>query len=107
VPGRKRKNLENSSNWRVVAVAEPKPLTPDWMLYQFLKSWTPDDIKLAIKKNVKIDFTPFKEQVISKTVEKILEWFQTYRPDLYQVLACEDGIRWLRMNVENALRIRK
>ena len=104
MPKEKRQNLENSSNWRVVAVAEPRPLTPDWMLYQFLKPWTPKDIETAIRRKVTVDFSNLRNYIVNLATEKILEWFRTYRPDLAEILETEDGIEWLRMNVEKAIR---
>jgi hypothetical protein len=90
----------NSSKWvPVEAPPQIKPLTPEWAALKFLEDWTPNDIELAIKKNFEIDLGPFWSYVESIVIKEVLNWFKTYRPDLHKVLATEDGIRWLKMNI--------
>lgn len=36
-------------------------------------------------------------------VNKILEWFRTYRPDLYAVLNTPEGLEWLKRNIKTIL----
>jgi hypothetical protein len=38
-------------------------------------------------------------------INEVLNWFKTYRPDLHKVLATEDGIQWLRMNIRKLTQI--
>jgi hypothetical protein len=94
----------NSSKWiPVEAPPQIKPLTPEWAALKFLEDWTPNDIELAIKKNFEIDLGPFWSYVEDMVVEKILEWFKTFRSDLYMVLASNQGRLWLRQNIRRIL----
>jgi hypothetical protein len=97
----------NSSNRWIPVEAPPqvKPLTPEWMLYQFLVNWTPQDLEIAIRKNVEINLGPFWGYVENMVINEVLNWFKTYRPDLHKVLATEDGIQWLRMNIRKLTQI--
>jgi hypothetical protein len=97
----------NSSNKWIPVEAPPqiKPLTPEWMLYQFLSGWTPQDLQIAIRKNVEINLEPFWGYVENMVINEVLNWFKTYRPDLHKVLAMEDGIQWLRMNIRKMTQI--
>lgn len=97
-------NPPSNSVWIPVdAPPEVKPLTPEWAALQFLSDWTPEDIELAIKKNFEIDLGPFWTYVEGIVIKEVLNWFKTYRPDIHKVLATEEGIQWLKMNIRKMM----
>ena len=84
-------------------------LSAEWILLQFLKDWRAEDIDLAVKNGVDlrklIVENPDEAQKIGGlaqlfnpewTVVDILYWFAVRRPDLYERLAREDGIEWIK-----------
>jgi hypothetical protein len=82
----------------------PSPMSFDWMALKFLEPWTPEDLALAIRSGVTFDLSPFLGIVEEVAILQILEWFKKYRPDLYAVLATEEGVAWLRKNIRLALK---
>ena len=105
---KKRKQSPNrnpsESSWVVVEHAiDPQPFSADWFALNFLKEWTPEDLAIAIKKNVQIDLSTFASMIEDMVVNKILEWFRVFRPDLYTVLNSPEGLEWLRRNVKTIL----
>lgn len=93
-------NPPSSNAW--VPVETPpqvEPLTPEWAALKFLEDWTPQDIELAIKKNVELNLAPFWSYVENIVIKEILNWLRVHRPDLHNVLASERGIKWLKMNL--------
>ena len=93
---------EQQAKW--VVVKGPEPFTAEWFLYNFLKDWTPDDLRLVIKKGVDIELGAFKDVIVEMAVREVLNWFKQYRPDLWEVLTTEEGLQWLRRQVERAIR---
>ena len=87
------------------ASPSPDPLSFDWMALKFLESWTPEDLALAIRSGATFDLAPFLGVVEEMAILQILEWFKKYRPDLYAVLATEEGVAWLRKNIRLALKM--
>jgi len=92
-----------------------KPFSDEWFLLQFLKNWTPDDIRLAIRKNIDLaelmlkhpeKSRPFmnlackhREAASEVTAGDILVWFSIRRPDLYKaIVEDEAGIKWVIKN---------
>jgi len=103
----RRKANQNSgnSNWVVVdCPPEPEPFTPDWFALNFLAEWTPEDLTAAIERGVQVDFSMFAGYIEDMAIKKILEWFKTYRPDLYGVLSAPEGVEWLRRQIKRILR---
>ena len=100
-----KEDRRKQSDWVVIKPSDVKPLTPEWFALKFLTDWTADDIRLAIKKNIVIDMTPFWGYVEDLIVNNILEWFKKYRPDLYDALNTEEGVGWLRMNIRRMIQI--
>jgi len=114
----KRNKLVNSNS--KLNLPPVKPLSDEWFVLQFLKNWTADDIRLAIKKNVDLaelmlkhprEAEPLKKiaekhDPSSVTVGDILYWFSIRRPDLYKAIV-EDrrGIEWVARNAVNLKRI--
>ena len=108
LPSRKRKPLK-----------PVKSLSDEWFILQFLRNWTADDIRLAIRKNVDLAELmlkhPKEAEPIRKIAEKydpssvtvgdILYWFSVRRPDLYKAIV-EDrrGIEWV---AKNAAKLKK
>ena len=72
-------------------------------MYKFLAEWTPDDFKTIVEKDMDVDLSAFTEFIVATAVEKVLEWFKTYRPDLAQILETERGRAWLEKTVRRAL----
>jgi len=75
----------------------------EWAALKFFSSWTPDDLRLAIERGLQVDLSSFSWIVEELAVQKVLEFFASYRPDLFAVLSTEDGMRWLRSNVRRVL----
>jgi len=86
-----------------------EPLSAEWTLLQFLKDWRAEDIDLAVRNGVDlrklIVENPDEARKIGGlaslfnpewTVVDILYWFAVRRPDLYERLAREDGIEWIK-----------
>jgi len=92
-------------------------LSDEWSVLQFLKKWTPDDIREAIRSDAKLaqlfvdhrgiangmgwiarrrgrsDLSPFIN------LGNILTWFHERRDDLFQAIITEPGgIAWLDRN---------
>ena len=95
---------QNGSSWVVIEhTIEPEPFSADWFALNFLREWTPQDLAVAIRKGYQVDLSAFAGMVVDMAVNKILDWFKTYRPDLYAVLNTEEGIEWLKKNIKTIL----
>jgi len=81
-----------------------QPFSFDWLALKFLESWTPDDLAMAIRSGAVLDLSLFIDLIEGIVVESVLNWFRERRPDLYAVLATEEGVAWLKRNVRLALR---
>lgn len=84
-------------------------LSAEWALLQFLKDWRTSDIDLAVRNGVdlrKLIIDNLDEahklgglaQLFNPewTVADILLWFSVRRPDLYERLVMEDGVKWIQ-----------
>jgi len=78
---------------------EVKPFSPQWLALQFLVDWTPEDIEMAIDRDVEINLRPFISVVENIVIQEILKWFKDKRPDIYEVLSTNKGTNWLRKNI--------
>jgi len=84
--------------------SEPEPFTPQWFLFNFLKEWTSEDLKIAIEKDVQVDLSFLGDYIIDIIIDEVLKWFKEHRYDLYEVLNTKRGIEWLRKNIARILR---
>jgi len=84
--------------------SEPEAFTPQWFLFQFLREWTPEDLEVAIKKDVQVDLSFLGDYIIDAIANEVVKWFREYRPDLYKVLSTDEGISWLKRNIKRILR---
>lgn len=97
-------------------------MSDEWFILQFLKNWTANDIRLAIRKNVDLaelmlkhprEVEPLKKiaekhDPSSVTVGDILYWFSIRRPDLYKaIVADRKGVEWIAKNVSELKKILK
>jgi len=103
-----------------LALPPVRILSDEWFVLQFLKNWTADDIRLAIKKNVDLaelmlkhprEAEPLKKiaekyDSSSVTVGDILYWFSVRRPDLYKAITeSERAIRWIQKNFSSLRKV--
>lgn len=79
-------------------------LSPEWALFRFLGEWTPEDMQIAVKKNVDIDLSMAAGFIVDTAIEELLKRFKEQRPDLHAVLNSSEGKSWLRSKVTKALR---
>lgn len=86
-----------------VASSKPEAFSPEWMLFSFLKEFTPEDIESAINSNLQLDFSAMIGMVENYVVDEILKKFETFRPDLHKVLSKTKGKDWLKTQIRNAL----
>jgi hypothetical protein len=93
---------QRANNW--VPVTQPEPFSIEWVALNFLKAWTPEDIKIAIKKHVEIELGPFIGLVEEKVMGEVMDFMARYRPDLHEVLNTDEGREWLRWNIRRILR---
>jgi len=84
--------------------SELEPFSPQWFLFKFLEHWTPEDLEVAIKKDVQVDLSFLGDYIIDAVVNEVLKWFKEYRPDLHKVLATDEGVSWLKRNIKRILR---
>lgn len=96
-------NQEPLNEYKVVKPPKPEAFTPEWALFSFLGKWTPEDMEIAVRKNIQVDFSAYTSSVVDYTIAEILKKFETYRPDLQKVLASMSGKAWLRTQILKAL----
>ena len=87
----------------VQAPVKPEAFTPEWALFSVLSEWTPEDMGVAVHKNIQVDFSGYVGTVVDYAIGEILKKFETYRPDLHKVLASTEGKSWLKTQIMNAL----
>jgi len=94
----------NQAEWVPIApLTKPEPFTADWFAYNFLKEWTSHDLAYAIQKDIQIDLSAIISMAEDIIVQQVLNWFKTYRPDLFSVLSSEEGVKWIKMNIRRGL----
>jgi hypothetical protein len=84
-------------------VPYPPAFTPEWALFRFLDDWTPGDLDIAVRKNLEVDFSASLGMVEDYVTTEILKKFETYRPDLYQVLTKENARKWLKKQIHRSI----
>ena len=92
--------LPPNNNYTVVKQQSPKAFTPEWALFRFLDAWLPEDLELAIRKNIEVDLSSALPMVVDYATVEILKIFGTYRPDLQQVLSKEQSKQWLKKQIK-------
>jgi len=93
-------NQQPNNNYTVVKPPSPKAFTPEWALFRFLDAWSPEDLEIAIRKNVEVDLSSALPMVIDYATVEILKIFGTYRPDLHQTLSSQKGKEWLKRQIK-------
>lgn len=93
-------NESHNNNYTVVKPPSPPAFTPEWALFRFLDEWNPEDLDIAIRKNVEVDFSSAMGMVEDYVADEILKKFQTYRPDLHKVLSSSKGKTWLKTQIK-------
>ncbi len=88
----------------VVKPPSPPAYSPEWFLFSFLAEWSPEDLELAVRKNVEVDLSSAMGMVEDYVATEILKKFETYRPDLCKVLSKENAKQWLKRQIRNAIR---
>lgn len=94
---------QTNSNYTIVKPASPKAFTPEWALFRFLDAWSPEDLDLAIRKNVEVDFSASLGMVEDYVATEILKKFEAYRPDLHSVLSKETARKWLKTQIHRSI----
>ena len=94
---------QSNSNYTVVRPPSPPAFTPEWALFSFLGEWTSEDLEIAIRKNVEVDLSSAMGMVEDYVATEILKKFETYRPDLHQVLSKESGRDWLKRQIKTSI----
>jgi len=97
---------QKTSEYEVVASPtppSPQAYTPEWALFRFLGEWTPEDLEIAVRKNVEVDLSSAMGMVEDYVATEILKKFETYRPDLHKVLAKEKGVEWLKIQIRRSM----
>ena len=95
---------QRTNQYKVVsAPVEPEAFTPEWALFSFLGEWTPEDMGIAIRKNIQVDFSGYIGSVVDYALGEILKKFEDFRPDLHKVLSSSEGKAWLKTQILQAL----
>ncbi len=92
-----------NNNYTVVKAPSPPAFTPEWALFRFLETFTPEDIEIAIRTNYKVDLSSALGSIVDAAVEEVLEKFKSRRPDLYAILASKKGKEWLKRQIKTSL----
>ena len=92
-----------NSNYKLVAPPPLQSFTPEWALFRFLQNWTPEDMQIAIKKDVALDLSAYINLIEKYVTDELLNKFKIYRPDLYEVLSKNEGKAWLRRKIRQAM----
>ena len=97
-------NKRPNNNYTVVKAPFPPAFTPEWALFRFLGEWTPEDLEMAIRKNVEVDLSSAMGMVEDYVTTEILKKFETYRPDLHRVLSKENSKQWLKRQIHTSIK---
>jgi hypothetical protein len=101
-------NSKTNSSSKWVPVEAPrqvkpqaKPLTLEWTAKNFFESWSAEDLRLAIKKDIDIDLSLFLNYVADEVGEALQKWFteKLGRPDLAEVFKTEEARRWVMRKI--------
>ena len=92
-----------NNNYTIVKSPSPPAFTPEWALFRFLDSWSPEDLDMAVRKNVEVDFSASLGMVEDYVTTEILKKFETYRPDLHKVLLKDASKRWLKTQIHRSI----
>ena len=102
------KSTQSPNEYVVVAPPPVAAYSAEWAALSFLKRWTPEDIQIAIRKDIEVDLSSFMgkfmKDMVCKIVDEVLNWFKVYRPDLYGALATKEGILWIEANVRRMVK---
>ena len=96
-------NEQTNNNYTVVKTLSPPAFTPEWALFRFLDAWSPEDLEMAIRKNIEVDFSASLGMVEDYVTTEILKKFETYRPDLHKTLSKENGKKWLKEQIHRSI----
>jgi len=96
-------NQSPNNNYTVVKPPSPPTFTPEWALFKFLGDWSPEDLDIAVRKNVEVDLSAVMGMVEDYVVTEILKKFETYRPDLHKVLSKDSAKNWLKRQIRRAV----
>ncbi len=91
--------MPQNNNYTVVKPPSPQSFTPEWALFRFLGDWSPEDLDIAVRKNVEVDLSSAMGVVEDYVATEILKKFETYRPDLHKVLSSSKGKEWLKKQI--------
>lgn len=100
---KKLSNKPVNNNYVVVKPPSPPSFTPEWALFRFLEEWTPEDLDIAVRKNVEVDFSSVLGMVEEYVAAEILKKFEIYRPDLHKTLSSSKGIEWLKKSIRKSI----
>lgn len=92
---------KSENGWKVVP-PELKPYTPEWFLFNYLESWTEDDLDTAIRNDIRPDLTTYSELILDQTTDFFLNLFKLHRPDIAHRIQTRDGREWLKRIVKSA-----
>ena len=95
--------MQTNNNYTVVKPPSPPAFTPEWALFRFLDEWNPEDLDIAIRKNLEVDFSSAMGMVEDYVATEILKKFETYRPDLHKVLSSSKGKEWLKKQIRMSI----
>ena len=96
-------NPQTNNNYTVIKPPSPPAFTPEWALFRFLGEWSPEDLEIAVRKNVEVDLSSAMGMVEDYVATEILKKFETYRPDLHKVLSKENGRNWLKKQIRRSI----
>ena len=96
-------NNQPNNNYTVVKAPSPPAFTPEWALFRFLDDWSPEDLEIAVRKNIEVDFSASLGMVEDYVTTEILKKFETYRPDLHKILSKDAPKRWLKTQIHRSI----
>jgi hypothetical protein len=96
-------NQPQPSSYKLVAPPPLESFTPEWALFRFLQPWTPEDMQIAIKKDVALDLSAYMNLIEKYVTDELLDKFKIYRPDLYTILSKQEGKAWLKRKIRQAM----
>jgi hypothetical protein len=76
-----------------------RPFSAEWAALRFLDPWDAGTLEMAIERDERIPLSSLITLAEDVIIEQLLDWFASRRPDLYEVLATERGVEWLRRNL--------
>ena len=92
-----------NSSYKLVAPPPLEAFTPEWAIFRFLEPWTPEDLELAIKKDLEIDLRAYMNMVVNYVCDELLKKFELYRSDLHSILSKRAGKEWLKRKIRQAM----